>query len=241
MAATEYSSGQTVEVNDDGMWCKATLEEKRPNGKWKVQFPAGYDGYFKENKIRVFDEEQIEKEAEEEQKRLQAILEKEKKKSAAQAETVVTRTPEERALAFKEKGNNFFKKNKYETASNMYTRAIEVCPNNPVFYNNRAMAELKLENYLNVIADCTKALSLDPSSTKAHFRRGCARMKMIRNLDDWQNTMDDFNSVRNESLVAQQKQQMGMIKEGLLEYLRKQEAEKNKSSASDNMDIDEID
>ena len=65
-------------------------------------------------------------------------------------------TPEEpteeetrRADEFKDKGNGFFKVNKYEQAIDLYTEAI-FCKVGPikkaVYYCNRSLANLRLEN-----------------------------------------------------------------------------------------------
>lgn len=233
MASVEYTAGQVVEVNDDGMWCKATLVEQKKNGKWKVNFPQGnYEGFFKANKIRTFDEEVIAKEVEEEEMKREAM--RQKFKEEAEAKPIVTKTPEEQGLAFKEKGNTFFKKQKFELASNMYTRAIEVCPENAVFYNNRAMAELKLRNFYGVIADCTKCLELDSSQKKAYFRRGCARKELSRTLEEVEQAMDDFNKVGDEKLVARHRQELKMRKSIIVEAMR----EKNKT---EECDVDELD
>jgi len=61
----------------------------------------------------------------------------------------VTEEATRAAEEFKEKGNGFFKDNKYEAAIDLYTEAI-FCKIGPVkkavYYCNRSLANLRLEN-----------------------------------------------------------------------------------------------
>ncbi len=57
------------------------------------------------------------------------------------------------AESHKEKGNNFFKEKKYDEAIAEYTKAIETCPNS-VYYSNRAICNLNIENYGDSLNDC---------------------------------------------------------------------------------------
>lgn len=82
------------------------------------------------------------------------------------------------AAEMKEKGNEHFKNCGYEAAIECYTTGLEADPSNPVFPANRAMAYLKLKKYFETEADCTLALSLDPTYTKAYLRRGIARAEL---------------------------------------------------------------
>ena len=82
------------------------------------------------------------------------------------------------AIEFKDKGNKFVKNKEYESAIKMYTRAIELCSDDPVFYSNRAQCYLSLEKYQECIDDATKAIELDPKSSKSYFRRMTAYEKL---------------------------------------------------------------
>ena len=47
-----------------------------------------------------------------------------------------------------------------------YTKAIELNPDNAVYYANRAAAHIHLENFGCALADASKAIELDPKYTK---------------------------------------------------------------------------
>ncbi|CAG8823253.1 14163_t:CDS:2, partial [Gigaspora rosea] len=49
-------------------------------------------------------------------------------------------------------------------------RAIDLDPNSPTFYTNRAAALMMLKRPKDALKDCDKALVLDPTSTKALLR-----------------------------------------------------------------------
>ena len=56
----------------------------------------------------------------------------------------------------------------YIQAIEHYTRAIELNPNNAVFYSNRAITHTKLENFGSAIMDATTALEIDPKFIKVN-------------------------------------------------------------------------
>ncbi|XP_069760259.1 RNA polymerase II-associated protein 3 isoform X2 [Narcine bancroftii] len=99
----------------------------------------------------------------------------------------------EKALAEKEKGNNYFKEGKYDEAMECYTRAMTMDPYNPVFPTNRAATFLKKKKYAVAESDCNLALALDKSFFKAYLRRGGARFK----LNNLQGAKEDFEMVLN--------------------------------------------
>ncbi|XP_007933021.1 sperm-associated antigen 1 [Orycteropus afer afer] len=70
----------------------------------------------------------------------------------------------------KEKGNEAFNSGDYEEAVMYYTRSISVLPTVPA-YNNRAQAEIKLQNWNSAFQDCEKVLELEPGNLKALLRR----------------------------------------------------------------------
>lgn len=88
-------------------------------------------------------------------------------------------SPFEKAVKYKESGNELFKNGKFDVAIELYDKAIEVCPqkNNvdlSQFYQNRAAAYEQLKKWNNVSDDCTKALELNPKYIKALHRRARA-------------------------------------------------------------------
>ncbi|KAF1878417.1 hypothetical protein Lal_00047085 [Lupinus albus] len=50
--------------------------------------------------------------------------------------------------------------------------AIQLSPNNAVLYADRAQANIKLNNFTEAVADANKAIDLNPSTSKAYFRKG---------------------------------------------------------------------
>ena len=94
----------------------------------------------------------------------------------------------------KNEGNNLFKLNKFEDAITQYNIALDVIikyhqqnsnndndnDNNKVqIICNRALCYLRLKQFDNAIADCTKALKIQPKCVKALYRR--ARSYELKN------------------------------------------------------------
>lgn len=70
-------------------------------------------------------------------------------------------------------GNDFMENEKYLQAINQYSDCIELLPDHPVFYLNRATAYMRRNWFGDMysgLRDCQKALKLDPTYVKAHFR-----------------------------------------------------------------------
>lgn len=64
------------------------------------------------------------------------------------------------------KYSHIFCAGKYEEAVAHYTKAVRADNTMVSALNNRAMAYLKLGNYIQTDADCTAALKLDPKNAK---------------------------------------------------------------------------
>ena len=73
---------------------------------------------------------------------------------------------------FREKGNEFFKLQKYEEAVEQYTNAIGINDQVIVYYTNRALCNIRLKRYDAVCVDCWKAIDLDPNSLKGRVYLG---------------------------------------------------------------------
>ncbi|XP_064304490.1 RNA polymerase II-associated protein 3 isoform X1 [Phalacrocorax carbo] len=97
----------------------------------------------------------------------------------------------EKALAEKEKGNNYFKQGNFDEAIKCYTRGMHSDPYNPVLPTNRASAFYRMKKFSVAESDCNLALALDKNYTKAYARRGAARLA-LKNL---QGAKEDYEKV----------------------------------------------
>ncbi|NXE19720.1 RPAP3 protein, partial [Ardeotis kori] len=97
----------------------------------------------------------------------------------------------EKALAEKEKGNNYFKQGNFDEAIKCYTRGMHSDPYNPVLPTNRASAFYRMKKFAVAESDCNLALALDKNYTKAYARRGAARFA-LKNL---QGAKEDYEKV----------------------------------------------
>ncbi|XP_021544371.1 sperm-associated antigen 1 [Neomonachus schauinslandi] len=92
----------------------------------------------------------------------------------------------------KEKGNEAFNSGDYEEAVMYYTRSISVLPT-VAAYNNRAQAELKLQNWNSAFQDCEKVLELEPGNLKALLRRATT----YKHQNKLREALEDLNEVLN--------------------------------------------
>jgi serine/threonine-protein phosphatase 5 len=106
---------------------------------------------------------------------------------------------------FKDQGNEYFKSQNYLRALFSYSEAIEIFDDNDdesssvsttadkdealdpdarklivSLLSNRSFCNIKLENFGSAISDSTRALEVDPSFTKAYYRRGCAKSCLMK-------------------------------------------------------------
>ncbi|KAG8550949.1 hypothetical protein GDO81_023878 [Engystomops pustulosus] len=87
------------------------------------------------------------------------------------------------AQELKEQGNRLFVARKYQEAVSCYSKAITRNPSIAVYYTNRALCYLKMQQLDKALADCKHALELDCQSVKAHFFLGQCQMEM-ENYDE---------------------------------------------------------
>lgn len=81
----------------------------------------------------------------------------------------------EEAEVLKDEGNKFYKEKNYEEATMSYTKALRTCPmscgkERSILYANRAASKNYFLDKESAIADCEKAVELDPTYIKAHLR-----------------------------------------------------------------------
>ncbi|XP_051876934.1 E3 ubiquitin-protein ligase CHIP [Pristis pectinata] len=87
------------------------------------------------------------------------------------------------AQELKEQGNRLFLGRKYQEAAASYSKAINRNPSVAVYYTNRALCYVKMQQFDKAVADCKHALELDSQSVKAHFFLGQCLLEM-ENYDE---------------------------------------------------------
>ncbi|ONK55966.1 uncharacterized protein A4U43_C10F2770 [Asparagus officinalis] len=78
----------------------------------------------------------------------------------------------------REKGNEFFKQQKYPEAVKHYTEALKRNPQDPRVYSNRAACYTKLGALPEGLKDAEKCIELDPTFTKGYTRKGAVQFFM---------------------------------------------------------------
>ncbi|XP_050748651.1 sperm-associated antigen 1 [Gymnogyps californianus] len=90
----------------------------------------------------------------------------------------------------KEKGNEAFAIGDYVEAVIYYTRSVSVIPT-VAAYNNKAQAEIKLQDWDSALQDCEKVLDMEPGNVKALMRRATVHNQ----LQNYQTAIEDLNKV----------------------------------------------
>lgn len=78
----------------------------------------------------------------------------------------------------REKGNEFFKQQKYPEAVKHYTQALRRNPKDPRVYSNRAACYTKLGAMPEGLKDAEKCIELDPTFSKGYTRKGAIQFFM---------------------------------------------------------------
>ncbi|GMH22760.1 hypothetical protein Nepgr_024603 [Nepenthes gracilis] len=78
----------------------------------------------------------------------------------------------------REKGNEFFKQQKYPEAVKHYTEALKRNPKDPKAYSNRAACYTKLGALPEALKDSEKCIELDPAFAKGYTRKGAVQFFM---------------------------------------------------------------
>ncbi len=75
-------------------------------------------------------------------------------------------------------GAGYLEKGEATNAINVYSKAVNLAPENLAAHLNLANAYLLAENNQEVIAQCQAALKLDPNSAAAYYLMGCAYLRL---------------------------------------------------------------
>lgn len=98
----------------------------------------------------------------------------------------------------KTEGNAEFKGKRYQAAIDKYSEALEVDPSNKgtnsKLFLNRALCRVWLKDYKGAITDCEKAISLDPSYTKAKKTKANA----LGQSGDWANAVKELKELAEQ-------------------------------------------
>ncbi|KAI9874073.1 MAG: hypothetical protein M1830_010219 [Pleopsidium flavum] len=82
------------------------------------------------------------------------------------------------AEAFKGQGNAAMARKDYASAIDLYTKALDVTPLNPIYLSNRAAAYSASHKHVEASTDAEMAVAADPKYTKAWSRLGLARFAL---------------------------------------------------------------
>jgi len=84
------------------------------------------------------------------------------------------------AAQFKDQGNKHLQAKEFEQAITCYTKAIELDPNDHVFYSNRSAAYLSLRNAEKALEDANSCVRVKSDWPKGYTRQGAAFHAMRR-------------------------------------------------------------
>ncbi|XP_041008721.1 inactive TPR repeat-containing thioredoxin TTL3-like [Juglans microcarpa x Juglans regia] len=97
--------------------------------------------------------------------------------------------------AARAKGNELFKASRFPEASAAYEEGLEHDPYNSVLLCNRAACLSKLGQFERALEDCTAALIVRPSYSKARLRRADCNAK----LEKWEASIQDYEVLLKET------------------------------------------
>ncbi|KLP14335.1 tetratricopeptide repeat protein 2 [Fusarium fujikuroi] len=96
----------------------------------------------------------------------------------------------------KEEGNTDFKAGRLQQAIEKYTNALEIDPSNKSMNSkllqNRAQCKIKLKQYDDAIADCERAINLDPGYTKARKTKANA----LGGAERWEDAVKEWKAIQ---------------------------------------------
>ena len=78
------------------------------------------------------------------------------------------------AASFKDLGNKHLQAKEYDEAIGAYTKAIELDPNDHIFYSNRSAAYLSKGDAISALDDGEQCIIINPTFAKGYSRKGAA-------------------------------------------------------------------
>ncbi|XP_056140344.1 tetratricopeptide repeat protein 1 [Lampris incognitus] len=169
--APPATGAEGAEGADEESWGEATVEEADGGMDSDVEVKE------EENTAPEFDDEYL-REAEKD------LSEEEKESRRLES------------LSLKERGNNQFKAGEHSEAEQSYTQALCVCPvcysrERAVLFSNRAAARIHLDHKEPAIADCSRAIELNPDYMRAILRRA----ELYEKTDKLDEALEDYKTV----------------------------------------------
>jgi len=149
--------------------------------------------------------EGVETESEEYKER----YEKAKTKFYSKQNALTDKQKLELAESYKTQGNQKLSSKIYAEAIECYSKAIDLCSNNAIYYCNRAAAYSHLGEHNKAITDCEESIKLNPNYSKAYSRLGFALYSINKYSDAVQQytkalELDPNNSSLLDSLKTAQ-------------------------------------
>uniref|UniRef100_A0A7S0GMX5 J domain-containing protein n=1 Tax=Proboscia inermis TaxID=420281 RepID=A0A7S0GMX5_9STRA len=110
----------------------------------------------------------------------------------------------------KDEADKAYKNRNFENAINLYTEAIELCPDEnsgayrAKLYFNRATSNANLRKHDQCVADCTRAIKLDDGYTKAYLRRAASYL-VVGGVKDCEMAIRDYECLGDKVNSDEQK------------------------------------
>ncbi|KAI1005627.1 hypothetical protein K3495_g2589 [Podosphaera aphanis] len=98
--------------------------------------------------------------------------------SSSTTPPAVSESQKKEAESLKSQGNASMALKDYKTAISLYSEALAIMPENPIFLSNRAAAYSASKDHESARADAEAAVAADPTYTKAWSRLGLARFAL---------------------------------------------------------------
>jgi hypothetical protein len=92
----------------------------------------------------------------------------------------------------------------YQEASALYSKGIEVLPNDAVLYGNRSMCHLSMKKTAAALEDANKAIELDSTYAKAYYRKAMAELEMGNLAASYDALQENLKLAPNDKAVQTQ-------------------------------------
>ncbi|KAK9235490.1 hypothetical protein V1525DRAFT_409872 [Lipomyces kononenkoae] len=103
------------------------------------------------------------------------------------------------AESYKSQGNEFYKSGSYGKAIDLYSKAVEAAPENPIYRGNRSMAYMQIGAYERALEDCSKSLELSqqkPDEFGSNVQKTLLRIGKIQTaLGNYDEAIDTFSKI----------------------------------------------